>query len=174
MRKTLLITALFVSEFCIGQIQKWDSAYLMHWMDSTGVVPSGVDLTPLHLPSFFGVSDTAPIPETKDTIPILMLVCDTSIKEYETLPQMGIIKSYLDVDKNVIWEKGYEVRDVKYQYADVSVDPNHQMSDGAWTLLGRVPIYKQMPYYTFLKYLDADKKELSKNIIVWMYNEIKK
>ena len=88
-----------------------------------------------------------------DTVRTIMLTCDT-FHYYQ--------------DQLTYWRIGYEVRSVSYQFTDISVDPNHMNPDGTTTLVGMIPVYKQMPYYSHIKYLDADKQELSKNIFVWM------
>src|ERR1039457_6657656 len=79
---------------------------------------------------------------TYDTIPVIMLVCDTS---------MGNV-----FDNYQLWvygKKGYEIR---------LVNPN---GDYVRTNLA---IYIPVTTYSHVEYLDADKHPLSKSIIVWM------
>lgn len=44
-----VIIFLLLPVFCTAQVQKWDSSYLKHWVDSTGTLPPNVDLSTLHL-----------------------------------------------------------------------------------------------------------------------------
>ena len=59
----LLLLMLFSFMFCKAQLRdyygtrKWDSAYLKHWVDSTGTLPSNTDLRFLHLGTATIVND---------------------------------------------------------------------------------------------------------------------
>ena len=90
----------------------------------------------------------------KDTIAVVLLVCDTSI-----------------IRSNPYWINAYSVRDAEYDLVDVSVDPNEKTYLGrgiySTTLLGWIPKWENKPIYKHLKYLDNRKKPLSKNILVW-------
>lgn len=92
--------------------------------------------------------------EWKDTVAVVLLVCDTS-----------------NIHSSVYWLNAYSVRNGEYILVDVSVDPNTTtyVSGGAYstTLLGWSPIWKNKPVYTHLEYLDVKKRPLSKSIIVW-------
>lgn len=89
-----------------------------------------------------------------DTIKVVLLVSDTSKNKLFTI-------------------KGYEVRNVTYRMVDVSVNPNYEISPGSVTVMGWIPIYEKKAFYSYLMYLDADKKKLSNNIIVWQSVENK-
>jgi hypothetical protein len=112
------------------------------------------------------LSQNVVIAVKNDTIPCLMLMSDTSLQYYNNFDCMNCALS--GYNSLAYWSKGYEVRNIQYQRVDISVDPNYQMPDGSWTLLGRVPNFQWMPIYSFSTYLDINKKELSKNIVVWM------
>lgn len=91
---------------------------------------------------------------TKDTVPALLLVCDTSgqMEVYRAVSiDTGANGEFLstgheywdsvyEVNTSVIWIKGYQVR---YLYSEY-IDPIH------------------------FQYLDVDKNPLPKNIVVWM------
>ena len=83
-----------------------------------------------------------------DTIQCTMLVCDTM--HYTNYTPSVSQQNYFDKSGAAFWVIGYEVREKETDYM-------MQGSDGE-------------PYirYKHLVYLDADKKPLSKNIIVWM------
>lgn len=88
--------------------------------------------------------------EIFDTSKILMLVCDTS--QYEGIMMNGNIRKDL-VDQRPYWIKGYEVRVLESGGITFS-----NYGDGGTY---------QNKYYAHKQYLDADKKELPKSIIVW-------
>ncbi len=75
---------------------------------------------------------------TFDTISVIMLVCDTSLHIYQTKSNFEGM-DYYDFDNSVKWTFGYKVTESTY-----------------YSIYGK---------YT---YLDADKKELPKSIVVWL------
>ena len=97
-------------------------------------------------------------PDGRDTVQVLILVCDTSYNA-KLIPN------------GVFFIKAFSIRKIEYRYVDVSVDPNtttYLPGGGAMTtLLGWVPRYEERQFYTHLEYLDDKKLPLSKNIIVW-------
>jgi hypothetical protein len=157
MKKILItLTVLFVSEISFGQI-KLDSIFrfkqdTISFKVDTSV--SGVSTDSLMVDHLFNWQKQ---PQKTDTVPIIMLVCDTSRKEYETIPQRGIIKSYFDVNNSVHWSFGYEVRSGAYGCCD----PLDNM------------VAKYYWFYTHLEYLDENKKPLSPSIIVWLSKNLK-
>jgi len=96
-----------------------------------------------------------------DTIPCIMLVCDTGYKK--GFDKSFIVYSTNDSTENigkcehcvayVFWMKGYEVRE------------KHYYNNGRMRLNADGIIMPDC--YTHKEYLDADKKQLPKNIIVW-------
>lgn len=150
---------LFLSEFCFSQ----DSTFLKHWTDTTGVPPGFFNMGAISgIREGSVYTDTA---ITKDTIPVLIVVCDTSKPvayffmatdsiQHSPYSFTGhMVNVYSKPNPMVYWENGYEVRN-----KECCINGYH----------GDYGIYEATPFYTHVKYLDADKKELSKNIIVWL------
>jgi len=90
--------------------------------------------------------------QTRDTIPCLMLVCDTA----NTLPifweDYGIL--YRLKPWEVVWIMGFEIRE-KHNTAEGCIDPG--LTPGIWR-----------DYYEHVAYLDSKKKPLAKSVVVWM------
>jgi hypothetical protein len=90
----------------------------------------------------------------KDTVAVVLLVCDTS-----------------NIRSSAYWLKAYSVRNGEYELVDVSVDPNTTTYVGggvySTTLLGWSPVWKNKAVYSHLEYIDDKKLPLSKNIIIW-------
>ena len=76
-----------------------------------------------------------------DTVKIIMLMTDTSEYNGTTLNGNGI----------VFWQLGYEVRSGQY----VCCDPKDKLNSSYYWI------------YKHVAYINGDKKELPKNIIVW-------
>lgn len=163
--KYLLSITLLISCACFGQVEKWDSTKLVYYIDSTGVIPADVDLTPLHLSLFNIQKDTVQY----DTVKTMMVICDTSRVKYGEHFITDSIQTdatgfrghweplYTEPNHDIYWQIGYEVRTKQW----VCCDPSFRdLAAYYWS-------------YSHVKYLDADKKELSKNIIVWMLKELK-
>jgi hypothetical protein len=85
-----------------------------------------------------------------DTIPILMLVCDTI-----TIKNISYSMNGLPVGGWAFWMKGYEIREHYWSYHPDYMIMNEQMS------------------IRNIVYLDAEKKPLNKNIVVWISLNIK-
>ncbi|HNU14041.1 MAG TPA: hypothetical protein PKI55_06230 [Chitinophagaceae bacterium] len=90
----------------------------------------------------------------KDTVAVMLLVCDTSI-----------------INSSAYWVKAFSVRKGEYELVDVFIDPNTTTYIGggiySTTLLGWLPQWENKAVYSHLEYLDDRKKPLSKNIFVW-------
>lgn len=97
-------------------------------------------------------------PTGRDTIPVVLLVCDTNMK-------------YRVFAGNVFWVKAFSVRKIEYKNVNVSVNPNTSIDlpSGGYgtTLLAWNPRFEERPFYSHLEYLDEKKLPLSKTIIVW-------
>ena len=78
-----------------------------------------------------------------DTIPCIMLVCDTSLQTYLRQTYYLTTEMYKDLDYSVIWQFGYSVQ----------VRSTSFLTDG--------------------KYLDKNKIALSNNKIVWISKRVK-
>jgi hypothetical protein len=102
-----------------------------------------------------------------DTIKVIMLVCDTSISYGVTVDHTPL-PIY---DKNINWKYGFEVRNVSVEEFIPSMqlqstgDPNTAFVPAIWIQP------RKRNVYTHKEYLNADKTQLSKNIIVWMSKE---
>jgi hypothetical protein len=97
-----------------------------------------------------------------DTIPCIMLVCDTSSVKSNSNIQYDEITGYnynlkLKQNRTAYWQKGYSVRE-KTCYWDSPDAVNGKISTGVM----------RKERFTHLYYLDSDKKRLSNDIIVWM------
>lgn len=148
--KTLLIFILMVNGFCLGQ--KADT------MNVTRSTISRFDTTTI----FRGTSvlrisrDT--IVAVRDTVKIILLVCDTSKVNIGGATFCSIMKEGECIGEkntllNVYWRYGYWIRQKRYsEYASST------WSDGYWE-----------PIYT----LDSNFKPFSKNIIVWLTKTLK-
>lgn len=95
----------------------------------------------------------------KDTIPTLLLVCDTSKKGNGKWVMIGE-----DADRynhTLYWVKGYSIRE-KHDNTEGIIDP--------YIMQG----FKYQEYYEPIgEYLDSEKKKLKPSIIVWMTKYIK-
>jgi hypothetical protein len=91
--------------------------------------------------------------QIKDTVPVMLLVADTMHYTNYT-PQLNK-GNYFDKSGDVSWVKAYSVRE-KHNEAEGLLDPY---------MCGNC-VYKD--YWQHLYYLDANKKPLSKSIIVWL------
>jgi hypothetical protein len=98
--------------------------------------------------SFLATRYDIPIEPPLDTIPCIMLVCDTAALGHEGIAYDKSIDMYMKGihNNNVWWQKGYSVREIDYYFANN---------------------YEKKKMFTHLYYLDSDKKKLSKNIVVW-------
>ena len=86
-----------------------------------------------------------------DTIPILLIACDTSAKPvYDTNSGSFLGGSFFDY--RIFAIKGYEIITKSWECCDPR---NQQVAAYYWSI-------------THIKYLDADKKELPKSIVVWL------
>lgn len=90
----------------------------------------------------------------RDTIPVIMLVCDTTwdtneyVEIYDSSTHKIIDKYWIfHASGNIWWQFGYEVR---------------EWNSTAIGILYHEPLY-----------FDQNKKPLSKNLVVWMTKEIK-
>lgn len=127
-----LITILFlIPAMCWGQ--KMDTAYLGDAIIVGANIKSGTIIK-------------------QDTIPVLMLVCDTSAMQgrirygWKGDTVRKITDSYYR--ENVWWQLGYEV-------------------------LAGYPVYALLYPNSVIAYLDKDKKPLPKSIVVFLTKEIK-
>ena len=89
-------------------------------------------------------------PPTYDTIPVIMLVCDTAPSMY---PGIGIIITDEGYSNKVYWIRGYEVRTV------------HCCVNGNTSNLA---YYQPENYYLHHKYLNSNKEALKPSVVVWM------
>lgn len=96
------------------------------------------------------------LPDT-DTIRVIIQVSDTV--EYKNYTTSAPNRNYFDKANWVIWVMGYSVRK-RYNH--------NQESNGDWQC------FNCEDYMRHSYYLDADRKPLSKNIVVWMSKEINK
>lgn len=101
-----------------------------------------------------------------DTLPVIMLVCDTSLNEYNTKINDKVY-TYIDFNNSVFWRIGYEVSWRTFSEEPDNAASIHHNPDGSWTD-DLVQHWKIIEHKESLKYLDVNKKELNKNIIVWM------
>lgn len=107
------------------------------------------------LAAFFchGQSEIHDKKQWKDTVAVMLLVCDTSRS-----------------DIGVYWINAFSVRNCEYKLVDVSVNPNKITYDG-WgyssTLMGWHPVWKNEAVYKHSEYLDSQKKPLPKSVIIW-------
>lgn len=91
----------------------------------------------------------------RDTVKVIMQVSDTvDNKNYTTSAHN---RNYFSKANFIIWVIGYSVRE-RYNH--------NQESNGDWNC------FNCEDYMRHSYYLDADKKPLSKNIIVWMSKEL--
>lgn len=147
MKKALIITAIICTSF----IGKGQNEYYLS--DSSGITlatPSDIQI---------GTSEIKQL--GYDTIPVVMLVCDTGLKKSSgafsvSYYNNGDIETIYKVEDRIgfiWWQFGYSVRE---KYCCI----NGNTSNLAY--------YKAVPYFEHLYYLDDKKQPLSKNIIVWM------
>jgi len=147
MKKTIVIALILISNVCMAQIDT--SAHL------TLFVTKGL------------YSDTTMQPVVFDTVRMIMLVCDTaliinssfvvdSLWQLKDSSDFGMAGHneifYLKPDSKVTWQIGYEVRSKVWKcckHADQYLDSHY------WD-------------YIHVKYLDADKQPLNKNIFIWL------
>jgi hypothetical protein len=97
------------------------------------------------------INDTLFLPRRKeitknDTVKVLMLMTDTSEYSGTNLNGNGI----------AFWQIGYEARTGQY----ICCDPNDKKKGSYYWI------------YTHVSYIDGDKKELPKNIIVWQSKQL--
>lgn len=116
----------------------------------------------LNIPRYNGGASIFYIQEPikQDTIRVIMLCADTSHAGYYVNRRDTKTDSTKIYNHKCLWIYGYEVRDV--------IEHDEQIQDqaiGAWRR-------NQYNTYKHKKYLDADKKELSFNIIVWNGKQI--
>ena len=172
MKKALIILSCWlVTLFCSGQIDSVsyndDSTDIVGWVNGVSV-----DL------SIFSYKNRTTYQQDKDaynkkpdTIPVIMLVCDTSkkygIKRKDKVFMLGGMSmssslsydwvtdsSNIGYNNSTLWLSGYVINK---PIATGWVDGNIQY----------------FPNQKFVKYLDQDKKELPYNIVVWDSKEIK-
>jgi len=97
-----------------------------------------------------------------DTIPIVMLICDTfSVKPFGNRLYESSTHEYTAMAFPVVyWQFGYEVKRLMPNGLNFLTMPSNEpiIENGAWQ---------------HILYLDRDKKPLSKNIIVWQSIELK-
>lgn len=152
-----------------GQI---DSNYWYH-----GLTVESLDSPSIHIDTFNFLSSLSKSgAEMKDTIPILMLVCDTSRLfstsihlEYDSVKTAKMDNkfaaccfvsdtTFYPASHLITWEKGYAERTLIY--GSIPCPTANETYALSINCMGWSPISET--------YLDADKKSLSKNIIVWM------
>jgi len=103
--------------------------------------------------------------QKKDSLPVIMLVCDTAFYEalvhkgYDTLPDNLGGTTYLNQFKKVknynhsaYWQFGYEVREI-VDYIQVWDNNGTRM--------------KLLPEYKHIEYLNEDKSPMKKSVIIW-------
>jgi hypothetical protein len=84
-----------------------------------------------------------------DTIPVIMLVCDTAIYEFGVVRTKGEYVQHYEPNYSATWKNGYEVSEKYWPY-----HPNYM-------------VFNEQQSVRHIKYLDSDKKPLGNNIIVW-------
>jgi hypothetical protein len=162
MEKQIIASILFI--FCYGcvnsQTFKFDSSDYKVFLGK-------IDTTIYYL------TDIQKRPEVKDTVRVLMLVSDTVHRfsrdfidkpcptSYNNLVLCG---DWVTTDLGnegsgmAYWTYGYEERK-----KECCINGN---TSNYW-------VYISEPYYTHIRYLDLDKKELKESIVVWISKEIK-
>lgn len=159
--KKLLTILVLIPCFCFGQ--KRDSL-----TDRTGDFMIGLPV--INAPTSAGIImiEHGGYSIPKDTIPVIMLVCDTSFVTFSSSLDVheskDSIKTLYHIDNrvpHVWWQFGYEVSESKW-YDQI-------IEDRGESILVTPAGYKE----GLISYLDKDKKPLPKSIIVWMVKEIK-
>jgi hypothetical protein len=85
-----------------------------------------------------------------DTIPMIMLACDTTVKTTNLVNTLGL----------VYWCKGYSVRE-KHNTFELAKDEGYIAEANARN-------YPFEDYYIHLQYLDENYKRLGTGVVVWM------
>ena len=135
--KYLLLLVFTVPTWCIGQINPVTKDSLQSFK---AVVYCDTCVATKIINDTLFVRGTKEITRN-DTVKIIMLMTDTS--EY-TGPS-------LNGNELVFWQLGYEVRRGQF----VCCDPNDKLNSSYYWM------------YSHLSYLNGDKKELPKSVIVW-------
>lgn len=161
--KSILIL-LLIPCFCFGQQETLQSIYDSTFViDSTVIKIRPIDMFPI------GKDDSIFLQRwlsenTYDTVKTLLLVFDTSthfvkvFKHVSDTSDFWITGTDTIIDKRIAkstdfyWQYGYEVREVF-----CCTNGNHT----------NLSYYQAVPYYQHIEYLDADRKPLNRNIIVW-------
>lgn len=106
------------------------------------------------------------ITRAKDTVKVLMLLSDSSADHTEIHYVDSITKEVIfidsSMDKPVTYRNGYSVREA------------HNTCEGVGVIDQTFDMKGCKTYWVHAFYLDADKKPLSKSIIVWQSTETKK
>jgi hypothetical protein len=168
--KTLLIILLFFSVAGFGQTT--DSIY---W-DGTriGIGDGGSLPTVLHVCGSVGLMPFGWSPTSKldisvyDTIPVLMLVSDTSHNIFTSYSIgkyiKGSGKTEIIGNDTLISGGSYEYKEVKTDYGYLSPVVYHMKG---YEVIGGIS-YSEGHYPSHITYLSSDKKPLNKNIVVWI------
>lgn len=131
MKKLLFIVLLACSLNTKAQLI--DSA---HGLGVAGYLTGGFNLPRLHSPT------------RKDTIPVIMLTCDTL--HYTNYTPSISIKNYFDKAGTILWLKGYAARTQSMICCGGAYGESYVWMTGN------------------TEYLDANKQPLNKNVIVWL------
>jgi hypothetical protein len=117
--------------------------------------------------SGFTVIGTPTNAPKRETVPVIMLVSDTTHEWIRGINRAGkdtLIETWMETCE---WMHGFEVRlDSAYHYRKYH-DPNHDNGYGGTTAMGGFFTDEIGHVYTHLGYLGPDRKQL-KNIIVWL------
>jgi hypothetical protein len=156
MKKLLLLLLISVGIDCYGQEN------IMYPMQTLPII---VPTKPLPPKLYIDTGEQRQYkPLTYDTIPCIMLVCDT-MHYSNYAPQLN--KQYFDKTGIIMWVTGYIKREIKTELEAVYHDPNYTLPNGGRTAMATYWTTEPQSTYTFLEYLDSNKKPLSKSIIVW-------
>lgn len=156
--KKLITVIFFISSvlFCEGQIIDFNRV-----IDSLNKNSPGWNSLSIGDSTYYSPD---PVPVVFDTVKVILMVSDTAIRystsshsyPYQTTPVKIDTTAIFTFDQ-VYWMQGYEVREWTCC---------KDMPDGSSGFHTSQAIF--FWNYTHLYYIDADKKPLSGNIIVWM------
>lgn len=115
----------------------------------------------------FGMGYITPYTPKLDTIPVIMLVSDTTRNTYHEKRYEGYeggrahysYKTVTEQNNDCFWQNSYSVRSVEHI----------TMSTDNWGTIDR-----NHPIYSHIKYLDANKKPMKAGVVIWMSKEVTK
>ena len=135
MKKILTLILIVSASYCYGQ----DSSY--KWPSIKHKVDSAVSLTidSFGIAKYYIGLDSLSYKVSYDTVPCIMLVCDTAFYMQHTVAYIRLQDDAQQAGRLAFWIRGYIA--TKSKYSGVYIEKT---------------------------YIDADKKPLSKNIVVWL------